>query len=383
MIMKKLGFLAMSLSLPFLGGSVFADEAASYAGVGQYARIPVPRDLRLQQMNEDQARATLNALDVKYLWKMNGQDVETAAQAPGLVVYDFMNHVAAHSEGLRPEVIDQTSFNEPLVTEQDCLTMNRKHQSVLVDRFVQFERISPDQNIGGSLVVDEKDPGISQLNREDSFTIGGWVKLNTASDIGNQLLEPSFFPQNFMPILSKTVSNLEATPDHAGNDWIVHLTSQGTYLNINRNNTKDQNDMNISSLNTAWWADTYGSCYTNGNHDECWHYFSISVNPSQNTVQFVFLRKNTALRAGMMDFVQTQVTNSGDNQILIRRSEKARLRIGGNGFENMHGLMRGVFLAKRALSPSESKAIALYTEPTAKGFYCQMNELQKSSKGIK
>jgi len=332
-----------SLLLVMLSSSTLAQRITT---------ISVPSAQRLSKTDPQAARALLESMGVKYLWKMDGSDV--IVNGSEITVTDFMDHSIARGPS-------------DLVTVQTCPSSG--------DDFVLFSRPNPDYPVGGSLLVQEDFPH-SRLEHTSEFTIGGWFKQYPALFSDFRYLEPRYLAGGYMPALSRYLP-ASATED-SGMEWMAHLTSERLYFNINRGFT-GQNDMNQQ---LPWWADTYGTCY-DGRHFECWHYVSISVNPAQNTVQFVIVRQSAGRgynRDGN-DFISTGITDARLNNTPIPVLRGAELRIGAHQTGGTHGIIRGLYFARKALSPSESKALADYTAPSKKGFLCSGARLQPRTGG--
>jgi hypothetical protein len=332
----------MKLHFSFAFALLFASNA-SYA---QLRDISVPPNLQLNKADPAAAKAQLAAMNVKYLWKMDGSDASRQNQQ--LVISDFMGNSSAHTES-------------GLVSVQDCYD-----KGVLQDSFVLFQRPTPDYPVGGSLKVSETTSSFSKLEANSEFTIGGWFKQypNFMDDF--KFIEPGKIAGGYMPALTRFA---KSTP-LAGNgmEWIFHMTPEIAYVNINRGFT-GQNDMNV---HVPWWAHTYGTCYQGGYHKECWHYISVAVNPAQNTVQFVISRQPGYFMADgdEVDFLATGITNAQLNNTAITHFKDSILQIAAGETEGTHGLIRGLFFARKALSPQESKAISTYTAPNFKNLHC-------------
>lgn len=308
------------------------------------------RDIKLtdaQKISADAttARQQLSNMGVVYLWKMNGSDITVQNQMP--VVSDFMGNSIAQAEN-------------NLVSVQDCY--DPKDSSKLVDSYVLFERPSPDFPVGGYLKVSELKQEFSKLEADSEFTVGGWFKQypDFVEDFKN--IEPGKLAHGYMPALTRFE---KSSPGHIGGmEWIMQMTNEITYVNINRGWT-GQNDMNTG---LPWWAHTYGTCYTGNYHDECWHYVSVAVNPAKNTVQFVISRQPD--HTAGEDFLATGITNAALNATPITHMKNAVLQIGAGEGSGTHGLIRGLYFARKALSSTESKAISLYTAPAFKPLKC-------------
>lgn len=332
----KLSFLIFSLSL---------------SAQAEIRDIKVPELLKINTQDPKIAQQQLNLMEVKYLWKMDGSDLQMIDKK--VVVNDFMGNSIARAD------------SSELVSIQDCYNPKSSTPEIL-DSYVLFERPSADYPVSGSLRVTETQDEYSKLEANSEFTIGGWFKQYPNSVENFKFMEPRFLAGGFMPALTRFA---KSTPT-AGNgmEWIFHMTNEIAYVNINRGFT-GQNDMN---QNLPWWAHTYGTCYQGGNHDECWHYVSASVNPLKNTVQFVISRQASffTVDTGDFDFVSTGITNAQLNNTNITHFKDSVLQIAANEGAGTHGLIRGLFFARKALTPEQSKAISIYTAPHFKQRKC-------------
>jgi len=317
----------------------------------QVARnIQVPGELKISS-DPVTARAQLARMDVRYLWKLDGSDI--AIRGEELFANDFLGNGHARSEG-------------SAVSLKSCVRSGQR-----VDSFVLFERPAPDSPLSGYLKVEEKSLH-SKLDKKSAFTIGGWFKQYPTFIEDFRDINPGSLAPGFMPALVRFSKTTAHRPGMM--EWMFHLTAERGYLNINRQYT-GQNDMNQQ---LPWWAHTFGTCYENNQHSECWHYISVAVDPAKNSVQFVIVRQAgwSYGDSGVTDYVSTGVTDAYLNNIDIPTSAQSVLHIGGNENTGTHGIIRGLYFARKALTPVESKALSIYTAPTKKGFNCGGRELR-------
>lgn len=321
---------------------------SAFLALSTYAQsfrdIRVPKELQISKLDPVKAKALLESLNVKYLWKMDESGV--FQNASELVVTDFMQNSVAHSEG-------------SLVSVKTCKRGTGKN------KFVLFERPSPDYPVGGYLKVDEDFPH-SLLDKNSEFTIGGWFKQYPRELSDFRYIEPTDLVGGYHPVLSRYSPTSSSAPGSM--EWMFHMTTEIAYFNINRGFT-GQNDMNV---HTPWWAHTFGTCYEGGQTQECWHYVSVAVKPAENKVQFVIVRQIQGIygSSAATDFLSTGITSAYLNNIEIPTSPESILKIGAHETSGTHGIIRGLYFAKKALSPEESKAISNYTSPTKDGFRC-------------
>lgn len=337
----------MLRSLLLLASALFYVSAAHAV----LTNVQVPAALQISATDPTAARARLQQMNVKYLWKMDGSDVSVVNGR--LQVADFMGNSTAVA-------------TNSLVSAQDCY----RREGELIDSYVLFERPSADFPVGGGLRVQEKQPW-SRVEATDEFSFGGWFKQHPFDKKNFRAIEPRFLAGGYMPALTRFAPS--SANAHGGMEWMFHMTNEIAYANINRGWT-GQNDMNHG---LPWWAHTYGTCYDGRYHEECWHYVSISIKPSANTVQFLIIHPPGWAfgNPAESDMIATGITNANLNSTAIPQIAGAFLQIGSNESTGTHGLIRGLWFARKALSFEESKAISHYTAPSKKGFLCSGNNL--------
>ncbi len=323
------------------GSPALADLPGAVKG-GQFAEIKVPLADQLDTNDPVQARERLTQMGVKYLWRMVDDDIVTSAGT--LTVRDFMGN------------------GDALASPSDVakLSCTRKKTK---ESFLFVGRPFPDDHKGGYLTVAEKNPLTSRLEAGDSFTIGGWVKMMPVSL--RDETSPANMPRGYMPLLSR--SNSRAY------EWFGHLTTERLYVAVNRDNRSPS----LSNEQLPWWAHTYGTCWNGQYNEECWHFVAISVDPTKNKVQFVIVRREgNNIPGHTSDFSQIQMTDTVLDRAAVASLAGSELLIGGDKTISMHGLLRGVFFARAALTKEQMKSIATFTAPNKQTVLCHSDDLK-------
>lgn len=334
-------------------------------GIFSNNTVKLPDELRLRDKSETEVRRRLDEMGINYLFLLDHRDLNQDDKMPFYSIPDFMGNATAQSKGgtkfraqncaLKRETGERDNRFRNTQAEKDFPAATTESES-----FARFDRLSPADAVGGYLLVQEADPAVTNLSPYEGFTVGTWMKLKSDPNGKNA--------DGYFPILSK--SSLNQANAQGKFEWEFKTTGNVVYLIINRGGFSQ----NIN-FGMPWWGDHFGSCYEGGIHRECWHYISVSFDPSINKVSVFFMRKfANYIPEPAAEYFHRGETSARENSMPIQSSRQTALRIGGSNSNTMDGVLKGVFFARKALAAEEMKAMGLLTAPNREALNCTIND---------